>query len=145
MAHIKAIHFQSVGRAEGCTCDRCGQYIQNIWTVEYKEGLKINYGVDCWLKVKKQGLDSYNRKKLAKIEKSIEAYERQLARYINGELTAENDEAYKIQQADWNENSAWHGESFESWREWHIKEFYPYRIELEQKELEKFGKIDIEP
>ena len=143
MARIKAIHFFNAGRAEGCTCDRCGQYIQNVWTVEYAEGTKINYGVDCWQKVKRQGLDDYNRRKLAKIEKSIKAYEEQLAKYVNGEYTADNCEGYKNAQADWNTNNAFHGESFESWKSWHVNEFFPYRIAEAQKELAKIAKINI--
>lgn len=140
MSHIKAIRFNSVGRNEGCTCDRCGQYIRNIWSVEYKEGFTVNYGLDCWEKVYKAGkLNQYGEKEIRKIMKSIKAYEENLAKFVNGEMTEENS-GWKYDQQD--ENSAWYGEPFEKYKEWMINEFFPYRIGEEQKRLAKFSKID---
>ena len=55
MAYIKRISFAHVGRNEGCLCDRCGQYIQNIVTVDYADGVRINYGRDCFDKLYKSG------------------------------------------------------------------------------------------
>ena len=141
MSHIKAIRFNSVGRNEGCTCDRCGQYIRNIWSVEYKEGFTINYGLDCWEKVYKAGkLNQYGEKEIRKIMKSIKTYEENLAKFVNGEMNEENCSGFKYDQQ--NKNSAWYGESFEKYRDWMINEFFPYRIGEEQKRLAKFSKID---
>lgn len=144
MAHIKSIRFERVGSQEGCTCDRCGQYIRNIWTVQYQEGETIHYGIDCFEKVQKSGKLNANGKKLMnKIMKSIQSYDERLAEYQSGELTEENDESWKTQQADWNDNY-WKGKSYEEYRTWMIEEFFPHRIAEKQKELEKFRKINFE-
>lgn len=140
MAHIAKINFQSVGRAEGCTCDRCGQYIQNIWTVTYKEGFSVHYGIDCWRKVYKAGLDKYNQREIQKIMKSIQAYEEILAKYVSGEMNEETDFGWQYSQQD--KMDAWYGEPFEKYRDWRINEFFPYRISIEQERLKKFSKVD---
>ena len=144
MSHIKKIRFQSVGKNEGCCCDRCGQYIRNIWTVEYTEGFKVNYGIDCWEKVYKAGkLNQYGEKQMRKIMKNIKSYEEELAKYISGEMNAETDIGWQNQQ-DENEytKSFWFRKPYEEYRDWMINEFFPYRISLEQEELKKFSKID---
>ena len=142
MSHIKKISFTSVGKQEGCTCDRCGQYIRNIWTVEYKEGLKMNYGIDCWEKVYKEGLNKQGAKLLKNVMKSIQFYEESLAQYVSGELTEDNDESYKATQADWNKDNCWYGKSFEEYKEWLVNDFFPYRIGRKQEELSKFSKVN---
>ena len=48
MAKIEKIYFQRVGKNEGCSCDKCGQYITNIWTVRYKGSADIHFGMDCF-------------------------------------------------------------------------------------------------
>jgi len=144
MAHIKRISFSRVGKQEGCTCDRCGQYIQNIWTVEYKEGLRMNYGIDCWEKVYKKGLNAAGSKLMKKAMESIKSYEERLAQYISGEITAETDESYKADQMDWNKDNYWYGRSFEEYKDWMINEFFPHRIADKQKELARFQKVNFE-
>lgn len=142
MAHIKQISFARVGEKEGCTCDRCGQYIRNIWTVEYTEGLRMNYGLDCWEKVYKDGLNKQGAKILKKIMDSIKSYEERLARYVSGELSEETDESYKVTQADWNRDDFWYGKSFDEYKNWMVTDFLPYRISDKQKELAKFSKVN---
>lgn len=142
MAHIKKISFARVSEQEGCTCDRCGQYIRNIWTVEYKEGLRMNYGLDCWEKVYKEGLNAQGIKLIKKIMDSIKSYEERLALYTNGEMTEETDESYKVEQAEWNKDSYWYGRSFEEYKAWMINEFFPHRIADKQKELFRFAKVN---
>jgi hypothetical protein len=143
MAHIKSVRFSSVGKSEGCTCDRCGQYIQNIWTVTFTEGMILNYGIDCFEKVQKTGLSAVARKNIKKALKSIQAYEEQIARFTSGERNEENDLAYKWEQQ--NKQSAWYGEPYEKYRDWFINEFFPYRISLENETIAKYSKIDITP
>ena len=143
MAHIKSVRFSSVGKAEGCTCDRCGQYIQNIWTVTFTEGMSLNYGLDCFEKVQKTGLSETARKNIKKALKSIQAYEEQLARFVSGERNEENDEAYKYAQRE--KNNAWYGEPYEKYRDWFINEFFPYRISEENKIIEKYSKVSVTP
>lgn len=141
MSHIAKIRFSSVSRNEGCTCDRCGQYIRNIWTVTYKEGFSINYGIDCWEKVYKGGqLSQYGEKEIRKIMKSIKAYEEMLAKYMSGEINEETDSGWKYGQQ--NKQDAWYGKPFEEYRDWMINDFFPYRLSIEQDRLKKFSKID---
>ena len=141
MSHIAKIRFNSVGKNEGCTCDRCGQYIRNIWTVEYKEGFKVNYGIDCWEKVYKAGLlNKYGEKEMRKIMKSIKGYEEMLAKFVSGEINEENDSGWKYSQTE--KRDAWYGEPYEEYKNWMINEFFPYRISIEQERLKKFSKID---
>lgn len=148
MAHIKSIRFNSVSRQEGCTCDRCGQYLQNIWTVEFEEGLTMHYGIDCFSKIKKQSnLSDYGKKTLNKIMKSIQGYEEMLAKYNNGEFTEENDQCWINEKASWERpdgrNSYWKDCDYKEFRQDRI-EFFEYRISAEQKELEKFKKVNFE-
>lgn len=141
MSHIAKIRFNSVGKNEGCTCDRCGQYIRNIWTVEYKEGFKVNYGIDCWEKVYKAGqLNKYGEKEMRKIMKSIKGYEEMLAMFVSGEINEENDSGWKYSQTE--KRDAWYGKPYEEYKNWMINEFFPYRISIEQERLKKFSKID---
>lgn len=144
MAHIKSISFESVGKREGCTCDRCGQYIQNIWTVEYREGLVVHYGIDCWQKVQDKGLNATGKKMMRKVMKSIQFYTEWLSKYTSGELTEENDVSYQTAQADWNKTDCWHGVPFDEYKKWMVEEFFPYRIAEAQKELIKFSKVNFE-
>ena len=90
MAHIKKIKFSRVGKQEGCTCDRCGQYIRNIWTVDYKEGLTMNYGIDCWEAICKEGLSKQGIRLMNKTMKSLQSYEERLAAYTSKEIMAKN-------------------------------------------------------
>lgn len=143
MAHIKNIRFAAVGKNEGCTCDRCGQYIRNIWTVSYSEGEKFRYGIDCFEKIYKgAGMNAYGVKTMKKILKSIENYENRLEAAKNA--TEDTDEGWKATQAEWNKNSYWYGREYSEYKAWLINEFFPYRISLEQKELEKFRKVNFE-
>lgn len=64
MAHIKEIRFTHVGRNEGCLCDKCGQYIQNIVTVEFTDGITFDYGQDCFKKL-------YDNSKLTEFGKKL--------------------------------------------------------------------------
>lgn len=46
MAKIKAVDFYKAGSQDGCLCDRCGQYIRNIWKVQYADGTTVRFGID---------------------------------------------------------------------------------------------------
>lgn len=143
MSHIKKIRFQSVGRNEGCTCDRCGQYIRNIWSVDYAEGFTVNYGIDCWEKVYKAGqLSKYGEKELRKIMKRIRDYEKMLETYKSGEMTEEIDGGYKTDQMDCFKDHYWHGKPYEQYKAWMIEECIPARIARAQEDLKKFKNID---
>ena len=82
MAHIKEIRFAHVGRNEGCLCDRCGQYIQNIVTVHWTDDIVVNYGTECFSKLCKTGrLTAHGLKLMHKALKSIERHTEELEKY----------------------------------------------------------------
>lgn len=147
MAHIKRIDFAHVGRKEGCLCDKCGQYIQNIVTVEYDFGT-VHYGQDCFAKMYNNStLTSYGVKLLKKTMKSIEHWSRELAKYTSGEMTAETDLSYKYCQPNeygYCDKSYWTGKPYEEYREWMINEWFPARFEECQKEIDRFKKVNFE-
>lgn len=138
MSHVLRIHFASVSQKEGCTCDRCGQGIRNIWTVDYAEGFSVHYGIDCWEKVyKSSNLSQYGEQQIKKIMKSIKSSEEMLAKWVNGSM--DEDAKHNFNPS---ENDAWYGHTFEEYKEWMINEFIPYQIECKQKELKKFSKVN---
>lgn len=145
MAHIKMIHFDSVSTNEGCTCDKCGQYIKNIWSVEFTTGDTFHYGIDCWQKIQATGgLNKQNKREFNRIMKLIQSYTEAMNAFITGERNESNDTAYQNAQADWNENDAFHGVPYEEYKRWYVEEFFPYRIAEAQKDLAKFKRVDFE-
>ena len=141
MARIKKITFASVAKNEGCTCDRCGQYIKNIWTVTYQDDVVMNFGIDCFEKVSKEKLNAYGMKQMKKVLKSIQDYTERLEAWKSGEIT-EDCAYWQNQQAEWNKDSYWYGRKFEEYKDWMINEFFPARLEYEQKELAKFKNVN---
>ena len=143
MAYIKDIHFASVGRNEGCLCDRCGQYIRNIVTVHYTDGVRINYGQDCFKKLYDSSkLTDYGKKLLRKALKSIETHSKELAAYTSGKMTAENDESWKAYELPMNKGCYWAvHHDYEEYRKWMIEEWYPQRFKEDQKQIDRFSKV----
>ena len=39
------IWFDHVSKNDCCICDNCGQYITNVYTITYDNGLKLQYKV----------------------------------------------------------------------------------------------------
>ena len=113
MAYIKKISFASVGKQEGCTCDKCGQYIRNIWTVDYQDG------------VSKGKLNDYGMKLMKKALKSIQHYQELLE--AEKALTEETDERYQMTQEhhSWGSDGYWMGHPWEEYHKWMIEEWYP--------------------
>ena len=75
MAHIKSISFAAVSTNYGCTCDKCGKWIKNIWTVNFDDGISMNFGIDCYEKMYKSGkLTKAGVKAMKDALKSIEYY-----------------------------------------------------------------------
>lgn len=135
--------FNKVGKQEGCICDRCGQYIQNIWTVNYADGITAHFGIDCFeILNKESGLSSYGRKELKKALKSIqdhqEMYEREAA------LTEDTDIAWQNLQHpyDWESKSYWYGKPWQEYHDWRLTEFFGRRFEEDQERIDKFGKVN---
>lgn len=145
-ARITGIRFDRVGRNEGCCCDRCGQYIRNIWTVDFSTGQRIAFGIDCFEKVYKAGLSAYGTKEFKKLLKHIEKTKEGYERWQN--MTKEE---YRAKGGTWgvlpeidDPDSAFYGWTFEQYKEWMLTEFYARRFEENQKELERFKKCGFE-
>lgn len=143
MAHITKIDFMKTGRNEGCTCDKCGQYITNVWTVRYKGGVDVHFGMDCFDKMLKSSkLNDYGMKLMKKTLKSIERHQRGFEAEKN--LTAETDKMYQMEQVhrDYGSQSAWYGVPWEEYHEWMLTVWWPTRFAEDQKELDRFSKIN---
>lgn len=143
MAQIRRITFNHVGKQEGCLCDRCGQYIQNVWTVDYADGITAHFGIDCFEILNKQsGLSSYGKKELNKALKSIqkhqELFEQEKA------LTEETDiRWHNIQHPfEWESKDYWYGKKWEDYHEWMLNEFFGRRFEDDQKQIDRFKKVN---
>lgn len=141
MARIKKVNFTRANRNEGCTCDRCGQWLQNIWTVEFADGLTVHFGIECMEKMSKESrLNDYGRKELKKtlnhIEKIYKMMESEKA------LTEDSDIGYRNTQED--EYSFWYGRSWQEFHDWRVNEFWQERIKRAEKEIERFRKIEFE-
>lgn len=140
MAHIKYIRFDHVENKEnGCECDNCGQWIKNIWTVTFQEGESLHFGIDCYNKRINGKLSKFGKREMNRILKHIkETYE--LLEELQQEETTEkvlNEwEKYKYWQTYWQDKT------FEEWKTWMLSEVLPNRLENENKELERFKKIN---
>lgn len=147
MATIKRIDFSHVGRNEGTLCDRCGQYIQNIATVGYADGLTLNYGLDCFNKLAGSGnLTAYGKKLFKKAVNTIKFYEKELADRKSGKINETNDTGwswYTFPTPDGKSRNPFN--SYEEFNTYQINELLPHRIEAAQKELEKFSKARFNP
>lgn len=147
MAYIKEIRFAHVGRKEGCLCDRCGQYIQNIVTVEYTDGITTNIGQDCFKNLYDNSkLTDFGKKLLRKALKSIETHSRELAEYTSGKMTAETDKSWQSYENPWNKDCYWavHHEDYEAYRRWMIEEWFPERFKEDQKLIDRFSKVNFD-
>lgn len=143
MAKIKEINFSTGGRMEGCTCDRCGQYIQNIYTVTFTDGIMMHYGIDCFRKLLLSGnLSDFGMKLMKKELKSIKHWQEMLEK--EELLTEETDIAYQRLQehVDWQSDSYWLGRPWAEYHEWMLTEWYPARFRESQKVIDRFSKVN---
>lgn len=139
MAYIKKINFEHVGKNEGCLCDRCGAYIRNIVSVEFTDGVKVNYGQDCFEKLYKSSkLNSAGASLMKKTLKRIDHYTAKLESYVSGEINEENDESYKTEQMF---DGYWKGRLYEEYKDFMINEFLPERFKECQKDVDRFSKV----
>lgn len=139
MAYIKKINFEHVGKNEGCLCDRCGAYIRNIVSVEFTDGVKVNYGQDCFEKLYKSSkLNSAGISLMKKTLKRIDHYTAKLESYVSGEINQENDEGYKTEQML---DGYWQGRLYEEYKDFMINEFLPERFKECQKDVDRFSKV----
>jgi hypothetical protein len=143
MANIARISFSRVGKNDGCLCDKCGQYIRNIVSVTYTDGLTLNYGQDCFDKLwKNSRLTDQGKKLWRKALKYKKEHDEEYAKYINGEMTEENDNHWKS-ALYWN-SAVWGDKTYDEFRQWLIDEWYPQRFKEDQERLERFKKVNFE-
>lgn len=143
MARIKEITFESVRREEGCLCEKCGQYIKNIWTIHYTDGLRLNLGIDCFDNLNKaSGLSGYRMKLFKKALKQIERHKKMYE--AEKALTEETDLAYQKTQihVEWEHDDYWMGHPWSEYHEWRINEFWSYRFKEDQEEIAKFKNVN---
>ncbi len=142
MAKIKKITFDTAGEKEGCTCDRCGQYITRIYTVSYSDEVEFHYGLDCFNRLCRENrLNAYGMKLMRQASRDLARYQQELDDYVSGKMTAENDGRWKHFQND-DQNGAWYGADYEEYRQWMIDVWYPARFADVQKKIDKFKNID---
>ena len=137
MARIKSISFLSVGHKQGCSCDRCGQYIQNIYTVIFSDDVVMHYGIDCFEKLCKTGkLSEYGRKTLKNAIKDLKIWQGHLEHYLT--LTKETDQGYWNKQYEGSDDP-WKDKPWEEYREHMIKSLHHWIRQCED-EIEKLAK-----
>lgn len=145
MARITKIMFARVGKQEGCLCDRCGQYIRNIWTVNYADGVTMNFGIDCFEALAKESaLTTYGIKTLKKALKRIADYQDLLD--AEKAKTEETDLRYQETQItyEWKDKDYWFGKPWAEYHKWMIDVFYPMRIADAQKEIARFRNVNFQ-
>ena len=140
MARIKSMNFSSVGKNEkGCVCDKCGQYIRNIWTVKFDDGISMNYGIDCFAKLRNTGnLSSYGEKLLKKSMKRLEGIS-ELTEIIKNRKPEDD---YQYQQNQNDKLSPWYQVDYEEYRKWWLNEVIPERIADIQKDIDRFKNVN---
>lgn len=146
MANIKRISFAHVGRNEGCLCDRCGTYIQNIVTVTYTDDLTLNYGQDCFDKLwKGSKLTTYGQKLFKEALKKAKEHQENYQKWINGEID-ETEQSWQYHQMSgtYGSPSYWYGKPFEEYKKWMIEEWWPQRFQEDQERLNKFSKVNFD-
>lgn len=148
MAKILDIRFDSVGKQSGVICDRCGAYIQNIYTVKYDTGLIVHYGIECFKKLQlASNLTDAGMKLLKKILKKVkEAYEfKAIWDSVVDIEDARNKKAPFLSVFETYE--AWKGHSFEEFKRYCTSEeegFFAHDIKAANKELQRFKHLNID-
>lgn len=145
---ITNINFVHVGRNEGCCCDRCGQYIQNIWYVDFSSGERIRFGIDCFEKVYKKGLSQYGLKMFKRLLRSIEHDQKQITYWetvTEEQARADGQLQFTLDAGILNgyDHHYWSGKPFEEYRAFEI-ECAKNMLKSDQKEIEKFRKCGFE-
>lgn len=143
---IKKIAYYSVPRSESSTCSCCGKSIQNICSIETVEGERFNFGTTCFDKLIKDKLRSFQRKEYNQAIKFLKGYYKQQKVWEN--MTKEDylgSEMYRTAcicdgGAPWETKTGL--DSFEDYKNWMLNDFFPCRIEQEEKVIEKYSRID---
>lgn len=156
MTHITNITFWTYGKNEGITCSNCGAYIRNVYTVTYSDGFVAHYGTECFDKLWKSGkLSKFGEKEFRRILKNIKFYNGILAQWqecktdqdiIDKHPLFSDDYLIRYNESEYCQKrykqSAYYKWTAEQYIDMVVNGLIPYRLNKEQKELEKFSKID---
>ena len=140
MAKIRHIGFCRVGKNEGCLCDKCGQYIRNIVTVGYADGITCRYGTECFDKLYHDGLNAYGQKLMRQTLKSVADHQEEYEKMKLGAACEDNVKRFQSDQY-WNPE-VWGSASFEEWQKWMLDEWFPKRFEEDQKKVDRFANVN---
>lgn len=111
---------------EKTTCDCCGQYITNVYHVEYSNGEHKVFGSSC---IEKQYKKNHSKKEVSYIKsnmKTIKKFQKELKIAINGHKKEYNQYGgnLKVPQFEdsspWNE--MWYNKTLNDWKNFKIKE-----------------------
>lgn len=147
MNTIKKISFESVPKTAGCCCDKCGQYLQNIYTVTYSNDISYHFGIDCFNKLlKSSSLNSFGMKEFKKLLKRIQHWQERCEYWTK--ITEEEARAAAAEKGVKLEiecsESAHYGETFEEYKEWMLNCFIAERFKENEKELQRFKGVKFE-
>ena len=135
---IKSISLIQGTSKESTTCDCCGKSISNIYFITLADDSKLRLGTTCFAKQMKTNLDKMANKKVNHAIKMLKWYQDQLEVWKN--LTEE--ECKENYPGPYERIGQYEGiDTFEDLKEWHVKEFFPYRIKLEEAEVAKYAKM----
>ena len=135
---IKKISLITGTMKESTTCNCCGKSISNIYYITLADDSKLRLGTTCFAKQMKTNLDGMAKKKVNHAIKMLKWYQEMLETWKN--LT---EEECKEQFPGTYERIGQYEDidTFEDLKNWHINEFFPYRISLEEEEIAKYAKL----
>ena len=141
---IQKIQFEALGKSSCFCCDKCGQYIQNVWTVNFEGGLTLHMGCDCFEKIwKGKGMTDFGKKQFKKLLKHIQTHKEGYKKWLN-----RTEEEYLASCAEkgllaeyLDSQSSFYGMTFEEYRDWMLTEWYGQRFKEDEQELMKFNKV----
>ena len=144
---IKKIQFEALGKSSTFCCDRCGQYIKNVWTVNFDGGLTMHLGCDCFEKIwKGKGLTDFGKKQFKKLLKRIRTHKEGYDKWVN---MTEEDYLASCAEAGLiakylDSDTSFYGMTFTEYRDWMLNEWYAQRFKEDEKELARFSKVKFE-
>lgn len=150
MAYIKSISFMTTDREHGCRCDKCGQWIKNVWTVKFTDEVIMNFGIDCYEKLYKSGkLTKTGEKVMKDALKGIELWSKLREEWEN---MTETDARERELLAELDPNSYcnkyvksyWCDRTFEEYKDWILNELIPERLDEAQKKIDRFSKVNFD-
>lgn len=145
MAHIRSFNYYTVGKQEGCLCDRCDQYITNICAVEFDNGYNAHIGKKCFeILLKESNLTEFGVKQFKKAMKSIKEHNEAIKVW---ETITEEEARSRVDARMYfgfyaDGSDGWHNQmSFEEYRQRMISGYTSRLNGDDQKELARFKNV----